>query len=107
MLQTFTKTLPIRQKFAWLQIAMLLAWMPALGISIASVVWSIGPVVPLLTVVAAAGTGFGLLRMASGRIATPYVDTVVRMEALAAGDTLAMAGSDDAIAQARNLFDAT
>ena len=87
MLQTFTKTLPIRQKFAWLQIAMLLAWMPALMISTASVVWPIGPMVPLLTVVAAAVIGFALLRMASGRIATPYVDTVVRMEALAAGDT--------------------
>ncbi len=51
-----------------------------------------------------ARTGATVLAIARGGagMATPSPT-----EPLAAGDTLAMAGSDDAIAQARNLFDAT
>jgi methyl-accepting chemotaxis protein len=83
MLEWFEKTAPIRSKFKALTIVLAL-----LGTVGPVTTWLAGGGVLLVTM-AAAGLVLTVLAMlvAAQRVCTPYVNTVVRMEALAAGDT--------------------
>ncbi|WP_137679802.1 methyl-accepting chemotaxis protein [Aurantiacibacter suaedae] len=87
MLDWFEKDAPIRTKFQTLQIVLT-------GLSAASLVAVLllaAGYVPGYAAIAIAAVSlaftFATIVAASNRVCTPYVNTVVRMEALAAGDT--------------------
>ncbi|WP_086608163.1 HAMP domain-containing protein [Erythrobacter donghaensis] len=86
MLNWFTKDAPIRQKFMVLAAAG--GMLGAVNLLAATLVW-LGSAPPLTGVIAALVTitaVTGMLLLARTLICDPYVETVVRMEALAAGD---------------------
>ncbi|MFA7602676.1 MAG: methyl-accepting chemotaxis protein [Novosphingobium sp.] len=83
MLNWFEKKAPIRDKFkALLAVNTALA---SIGV-ISTIAAGAGPVLIGAAALALAA-GVAVLLVASAKISTPYVDTVLRMEALAAGDT--------------------
>lgn len=83
MLNWFYKVAPIREKFRFLVTVQ--AGLSAIGVA---TTWYAGGL-SWLTGIAAAGFAMtvAMLLYASRQICTPYVNTVLRMEALAAGDT--------------------
>ncbi|MBC2664692.1 methyl-accepting chemotaxis protein [Novosphingobium flavum] len=86
MFDAFVKNLPIRRKFASLKLVVVGLWLPATVVAVAcSLGWL--PAWAVLVVMAASGAvNLAVLHVAGELICRPYVDTVVRMEALAAGD---------------------
>jgi len=85
MLAWFEQHAPIRQKFWILRLGLLLPWLAAL----AAVAWAGnggGLIGPALLVAAGLIATFGLVTLAKRLICDPYVITVERLEALAAGD---------------------
>ena len=87
MLDWFEKSAPIRAKFA----AMRVGFTILSAISLAATLLASYQVVPaaiaITIAVAALAATFIAISVASAKICTPYVNTVVRMEGLAAGDT--------------------
>lgn len=83
MLDTFVKMLPIRQKFRWLALGQALISVTALVIVFVSAAGLFAG----LGIGALLGINLAMLMLAGEAICRPYVDTVVRLEALAAGDT--------------------
>lgn len=87
MLEWFEKTAPIRKKFdfmvsiygALFGANVLVTWLASTG--------ALGPGAALATAGATGVVGVIFMLVAKDRICRPYVNTVVRMEALAAGDT--------------------
>ncbi|MCJ2183778.1 methyl-accepting chemotaxis protein [Novosphingobium sp. 1949] len=87
MLDWFEKQAPIRLKFTTL--LLILTALAAVGLATTALaVFALLPGFVLLPVAALGVAGTALtVRLASSCICLPYADTVVRMEALAAGDT--------------------
>lgn len=84
MLEWFEKRAPIRQKFDTL----LAVHIGLVALSILATVLALGGAGPLVLLLSAAAMGLTIVtvRTAKRRICDPYVGTVVRTEALAAGD---------------------
>ncbi|MCJ2179201.1 methyl-accepting chemotaxis protein [Novosphingobium album (ex Hu et al. 2023)] len=87
MLDWFEKKAPIREKFKALLIVH-----TGLGlVCLATTVMAVSGTLPGVALIAMAGAAcaaiFATVLISGERICTPYVNTVVRMEALAAGDT--------------------
>ncbi|WP_372731442.1 methyl-accepting chemotaxis protein [Novosphingobium sp.] len=88
MLKWFETVAPIRQKFSFLLKALVFAAsLNFVGIALAQVFPETGLAISLGFAALSALLIITIITMASERICTPYVNTVVRMEALAAGDT--------------------
>lgn len=86
MLTWFEKTAPIRAKFN-----VLIAIYGAIGCTnvlavLLTVSGLISPMMALTAVIATTAASVGVSLLAKDRVCRPYVNTVVRMEALAAGD---------------------
>jgi len=88
MLKWFETVAPIRQKFSFLLKALVFAAsLNFAGIALAQVFPETGLAISLGFAALSVALIITIITMASERICTPYVNTVVRMEALAAGDT--------------------
>jgi methyl-accepting chemotaxis protein len=88
MLKWFETVAPIRQKFSFLLKALVFAAsLNFAGIALAQVFPETGLAISLGFAALSVALVITIITMASERICTPYVNTVVRMEALAAGDT--------------------
>jgi methyl-accepting chemotaxis protein len=87
MLEWFEKEAPIRSKFK----ALLAVHTGLAGIGVATTGLALAGSLPATVLLGGAGFAFAgtiaTVLLASRLISTPYVDTVLRMEALAAGDT--------------------
>lgn len=88
MLAWFETIAPIRQKFSFLLKALVMAAsLNFVGIALAWVFPEAGLALSLGFAALSAVLIIAIIRIAAERICTPYVNTVMRMEALAAGDT--------------------
>ncbi len=87
MLDWFEKDAPIRTKFRTLQVA----FTSLSALSLVAVLLLAAGYVPAYVAIGICGVAlaltFATINTASNKVCTPYVNTVVRMEALAAGDT--------------------
>ena len=87
MLEWFEKSAPIRTKFDALTIAYLLLGAATLVVAMLGARGLIGEVATGAALLGVVAIGLVMLRHAKRLICDPYVNTVERMEALAAGDT--------------------